>query len=68
MSYKISNQCRTCKKLHTGGIKGGKYDRWCCKYGKEASKAIGHCKVKGGYEPKQKLIDDTLKDNNGIKN
>ena len=52
MSYKIDKQCKTCKALHLKGIKGGTYDRWCCKYSKPASKAIGHCKQNKGCEPR----------------
>ncbi len=52
MSYKVDEKCKNCKSLSTMGVKGGKYDRWCCKYSKEASKAIGHCKINDGYEPK----------------
>lgn len=47
---KISDSCRSCRLLSTLGIKGGKYDRWCCKYSKPASKAIGHCIINNGYE------------------
>jgi len=52
MSYKINKQCKSCKMMSKLGVSGGKYDRWCCKYSKEASKAIGHCKQNKGYEPK----------------
>ena len=52
MSYKIDKQCRTCRLLSTSGVKVGKYDRWCCKYSKEASNAIGHYKQNNGYEYK----------------
>lgn len=52
MSYKVEKQCKTCRHFWTKGIKNGKYDRWCCKYGREASKAIGHCKLNNGYAEK----------------
>ena len=36
-SYNRAGHDKTSKDRHT------KYDNWCCRYGKEASKAIGHC-------------------------
>lgn len=49
---KTPDRCKKCKNLSTGGIKGGKYDRWCCKYSKAASKAEGHCIINNGFELK----------------
>lgn len=47
---KIPKQCNTCKLLHTEGMRDGKHNRWCCKYGKPSYDAISHCTLHGGYE------------------
>jgi hypothetical protein len=49
---KIPKECKSCSKYWTGGIKEGGHNMWCCKYGRPAPKAIGECKLKNGYEPK----------------
>lgn len=43
-----NKHCRGCKLLWTKGIKDGKHNIWCCKFGKPAKDTINHCKnVKG---------------------
>jgi len=40
--------CKDCKSHWIHGIKDGKHDNWCCKFGKPAKIIIGHCKNIGG--------------------
>lgn len=40
--------CKKCGYLHTGGIKDGTYNRWCCHFGQPAIKIWKHCKLAGG--------------------
>ena len=42
---KVLRQCKDCTFFHTGGIKDGKYDRWCCHFGKPAKYVLNHCKI-----------------------
>ena len=36
--------CKDCRHYWTKGTKG----KWCCKFGKQCEKAIGHCKLTNG--------------------
>jgi hypothetical protein len=49
---KIPDRCKPCAHLWTGGIKNGKHDRWCCKFGNAAWKTENHCRGAGGFTPK----------------
>lgn len=61
---KAPDICKTCAYFHDGGIKDGKHDRWCCNYGRPAAKAIGECKLKGGYKiRKERSIREWLPEN-----
>jgi hypothetical protein len=51
MKNKIPDTCKGCKGLWTGGVKDGKHDKWCCRYGKASYDAIGHCSSIGGRIP-----------------
>lgn len=42
---KILDKCKKCKLLSRHGIKDGKYNKWCCHYGKPSYKAISHCNL-----------------------
>lgn len=53
MSRDIPKECHGCPFLHTGGVRDGKHDRWCCQYGKPAYEAIGRCRLVGGRPPPQ---------------
>jgi hypothetical protein len=46
-SKPVPKQCKSCPHFHTGGIKEGGYDRWCCHFGKTAPAAIGQCENTG---------------------
>jgi hypothetical protein len=52
-------QCKSCKYLSEYGIKEGGHIRWrpvwCCKFGKPSYKAIGECKLKGGFSPTKEI-------------
>ena len=48
---KIPNHCKGCRALHTGGIKDGKNNAWCCQFGKPAAKAETHC-INSNARPK----------------
>jgi hypothetical protein len=41
---KTPKECKNCKSLWKWGIKDGKHNYWCTKFGKPSFKAIGHCK------------------------
>ena len=41
---RIPDYCKPCKSLHTGGVKDGTHDRWCCHFSRAASKAENHCR------------------------
>ncbi len=49
-SAKTPTKCKECKHFHTTGVKNGTNDRWCIKFSKKASDAIGHCKTVKGFE------------------
>ena len=49
---KIPNKCKECTGLWAYGIKDGKHNKWCCKYGKPTYKAINHCNLKNGFRKK----------------
>lgn len=48
---KQPDRCKCCNHWHHAGhpkgskMHGSKYDNWCCKYAKEAIKAVGRCKL-----------------------
>lgn len=50
----IPKQCKACASYWPHGIKDGKNDRWCCHFGKPAPKAISHCRLHNGFQPKSK--------------
>jgi hypothetical protein len=52
---KTPTECKSCKLYWTGGITKSYHNMWCCKYGRPAHKAISHCRLKQGYEPKEQL-------------
>jgi len=43
--------CKDCRAHWVHGVKDGKHDNWCCKFGKPALQSIGHCKNIDGKEP-----------------
>jgi len=56
----MNKQCKGCQFHHIAGHKSGsklapfntlkKHNDWCCKYGRTAKKALGHCRLNSGYE------------------
>ena len=47
---KKPDQCKGCQYLHNAGHKEKamvKYNIWCCKASKPATKAVGECKLNG---------------------
>lgn len=51
-------QCKGCCHFWAHGIKDGVHDRWCCNFGKAADKAVGHCKIVGGFSVSDKSTAD----------
>jgi hypothetical protein len=49
----IPEKCKECTSLWTAGVKDGKHDRWCCKFGQPAPKIISHCTLTGGFKARQ---------------
>lgn len=52
MKRDIPQDCHGCPFLHTGGVKDGKHDRWCCQFGKPSYEAIGRCRLVDGRPSK----------------
>ncbi len=49
------SHCKGCKFHHNAGhkydsVNAKKYNDWCCKYGKTATKSVGQCKLLNGKE------------------
>jgi hypothetical protein len=51
MANYINQNCKKCKMFWSNGKKDSKSYRWCCKFGKEAEKAIGECKLNNAFSP-----------------
>lgn len=51
----IPKRCRPCRSLHTGGIKDGKHDRWCCHFGNAAHKVQAQCIQSSAFALKDPL-------------
>ena len=53
----MNKHCKGCKFHHAPHPKGSKlhdtkYNDWCCQYGQQAAKVVGHCKLNNGKETK----------------
>ena len=46
----IPAHCRGCRMVSTSGIRDGKMNRWCCKFGRPITSTINHCRNVGGKE------------------
>ena len=59
MKPKRPTHCKGCPLFHSAGRKDPlaalrRYNSWCCHFGREASKAVGHCKQIGFRADKEK--------------
>ncbi len=43
MKTKITKHCKGCANHHVNGIKDGKHNNWCTKFGQPSQKALGRC-------------------------
>lgn len=49
----MNSYCKGCRNHHSAGHPkdsplAKKYNDWCCHHSRNASKAVGHCKIHGG--------------------
>lgn len=44
MKSSKTKHCVGCRSYWVYGVKDGKHDNWCCKFGKPSQKAEGHCR------------------------
>ena len=64
---KTPKQCKGCRHFSRAGHKQGtamhntKYDAWCCRFSRAAKKALGECKMKGGYKSLKEFLQYTRK-------
>ena len=52
MKTKKTKHCAGCRAFWGEGVKDGKHDNWCCKFGRPCQSAVGHCKNVNGKELK----------------